>query len=88
MKNVTTLATISFFALTSFTTQATELVNTKPVNTIELVELAKNELTQTLQLNTVQFNPVMNVAQNHIAKASKSIKTRHAVKSKAAAIAE
>ena len=67
MNNILKLSTIAMFAFLANNSQATELVKVQTINAVELVEITKLNLAQSIKFNTIAFNPIEKTAQAQVA---------------------
>ncbi len=55
------------FALIAGNSQATQLVKVQAIDAVELVEITKQHLAQSIKLNTVALNPIEKTARAQVA---------------------
>jgi len=67
MNNIIKLTTIAILACVASNSQATQLVNTQVINAVELVEITKLHLAQSIKLNTIVLNPIEKTARAQVA---------------------
>jgi hypothetical protein len=66
MKNIFKLATIAMLTLVASNSQATQLVKVQTINAVELVEITKLHLAQSIKLNTIVINPIEKTAHTQV----------------------
>ncbi|MFT6195134.1 MAG: hypothetical protein ACJASU_002044 [Cognaticolwellia sp.] len=66
MKNIFKLTTIAMLTLVASNSQATQLVKIQAINAVELVEITKLHLAQSIKLNTIVINPIEKVAHAQV----------------------
>ncbi len=67
MNNILKLTTIAMLAFVANNSQATDLVKVQTINAVELVEVAKLNLAQSIKFNTIAFNPIEKTARAQVA---------------------
>ena len=67
MNNILKLSTIAIFAFLANNSQATELVKVQTINAVELVEITKLNLAQSIKFNTIALNPIEKTARAQVA---------------------
>ena len=84
MNNIVKLSTIAILAFVANNSQALELVKVQTIDTVELVEVTKLNLAQSIKFNTITINSIektarAQVAMNRIKKSKKSADTSKSV---------
>ncbi len=74
MNNILKLSTIAMFAFLANNSQATELVKVQTINAVELVEITKLNLAQSIKFNTIALNPIEKTARAQVAMNSLQVK--------------
>jgi hypothetical protein len=67
MTNIIKLSTIAILAFVANNSQATQLVKVQDINPVELVEMTKLHLAQSIKLNTIVINPIEKTARAQVA---------------------
>ncbi|SEK83978.1 hypothetical protein SAMN05216262_10382 [Colwellia chukchiensis] len=67
MNNILKLTVAAMFALIAGNSQATQLVKVQAIDAVELVEITKQHLAQSIKLNTVALNPIEKTARAQVA---------------------
>ncbi len=67
MKNILKLTTIATLLFVTNSGQATQLVKVETLNPIELIEMSKVHLEQSIKLNTIVISPIEKTAREHVA---------------------
>ena len=67
MTNILKLTTIATLLFVTNSGQATQLVAVQTINPIELIEMSKVHLEQSIKLNTITFSPIAKTAREHVA---------------------
>ncbi|MFT5814408.1 MAG: hypothetical protein ACI9VT_002169 [Psychroserpens sp.] len=67
MNNIIKLSTIAMLAFVANNSQATQLVKVQAINAVELLEITKLHLAESIKLNTVVINPIEKTARAQVA---------------------
>ena len=67
MNNIFKLSTIAILAFVANNSQATELVKVQAINTVELVEITKLNLAQSIKFNAIVIKPIEKTARAQVA---------------------
>ena len=88
MKKVFKLSTIAMLALVATNSQATQLVKIQTINAVELVEITKLHLAQSIKLNAIVIDPIEKAARAQVTMNDMRVKKSTEVMIKAVTLAE
>lgn len=87
MNNILKLSAIAILAFVANSSQATELVKVQATNTFDFMEIAKVNLAQSIKLNTVEINTIIE-ARSQVAMTNTKAEKRNDESVKTSSLAE